>query len=158
MSEVKTAGLGFAKASEIKIGDCVVVGGVIRRVLGVSNDLSAVEGNVSALVAGSMSTPLFNLDQVGWVSWQNCSVYVGRTIKELAREALDIQNACNPLGLSKGYARALQELREALEAEGDDRVRTSETSKMLGEGAVGYTGSEQIATHAINRSVVGHLG
>jgi hypothetical protein len=33
-----------------------------------------------------------------------------RTIAELAKEAIDIQNASNALGLSKGYAEALQEL------------------------------------------------
>jgi hypothetical protein len=41
-----------------------------------------------------------------------------RTLQELAQEAIDIQNACNPLGLSKGYAKALQELRELLEQQG----------------------------------------
>lgn len=41
-----------------------------------------------------------------------------RTLKQLAQEAIDIQDACNPLGLSKGYAAALTDLREALEAAG----------------------------------------
>lgn len=39
----------------------------------------------------------------------------GRTLKELAKETLEIQSACNPLGLSKGYARALTDLRQELE-------------------------------------------
>jgi hypothetical protein len=50
-----------------------------------------------------------------------------RTIAELAQEALDIQDACNPLGLSKGYARSLQELADNLRAtrqeSGTDAVR-----------------------------------
>jgi hypothetical protein len=33
-------------------------------------------------------------------------------MKQLAQEALDIQNACNPLGLTKGFAQATQELWE----------------------------------------------
>lgn len=42
----------------------------------------------------------------------------GRTIKELAQEAINVQHACNPLGLTKGLARSLQTLRERLEADG----------------------------------------
>jgi hypothetical protein len=41
-----------------------------------------------------------------------------RSIAELAREAVMIQDACNPLGLSKGYAAALQELADALREQG----------------------------------------
>ena len=41
-----------------------------------------------------------------------------RTIKQLAQEAIQIQDACNPLGLSKGYAAALTDLRDALAAGG----------------------------------------
>jgi hypothetical protein len=56
-----------------------------------------------------------------------------RTIKQLAAEAIEIQDACNPLGLSKGYARALQDLADALKADNE------------------YTGGDQIRTHPINR-------
>lgn len=42
-----------------------------------------------------------------------------RTIQELAREALQIQNACNPLGLTKGFAEATQDLAEILRARGE---------------------------------------
>ena len=51
-----------------------------------------------------------------------------RTLKELAEEAIQVQDACNPLGLSKGFARAVQELRERLAADelpdGTDAVCT----------------------------------
>src|SRR5262245_59053207 len=40
-----------------------------------------------------------------------------RTIKELAAEALDVQDACNPLGVSLGFAKAMRELRNRLEFE-----------------------------------------
>lgn len=121
MYEMKTKGLGFAEACEIKPGSVVVVGGVLRRVLEAANDVNSIQdGNVGALVALSMSPPLFLLDGLGWVSWQNCAVYAGRSVKELAQEAIQIQDACNPLGLSKGYAKALQELRWALEVEGEE--------------------------------------
>jgi hypothetical protein len=41
-----------------------------------------------------------------------------RTLRELAQEALIVQDACNPLGVTKGYATALSDLREALAAAG----------------------------------------
>lgn len=114
--DMKTKGLGFADAVQIKPGDCVVIGSMIRRVEAVANAL--MDGMVFYGVVMATSPPLFKLDGLGWVSWMDCSVYAGRSVKELAQEALEIQNACNPLGLSKGYARALQELRWALEVEG----------------------------------------
>lgn len=119
MYEMKTKGLGFAEACKIQAGDVVVFGGVLRRVNEVKNDASS--GVRLYIVGGSMSTPLFLLDGLnGWVSWQNCALYGGRSVKQLAQEALEIQNACNPLGLSKGYAQALSELRCALEVEGKE--------------------------------------
>lgn len=50
------------------------------------------------------------------------------TLKQLAHEALDVQDACNALGVSKGYARALQQLRECLTALGqpDDTMAVRE--------------------------------
>jgi hypothetical protein len=41
-----------------------------------------------------------------------------RTIAQLAEEAIAIQNACNPLGLSKSYATSLQELADNLRQQG----------------------------------------
>jgi hypothetical protein len=38
-----------------------------------------------------------------------------KTMKELAAEAINVQNACNPMGLSKGYAEALTNLRALLD-------------------------------------------
>src|SRR5438045_1737692 len=41
-----------------------------------------------------------------------------RTLKEMAAEAIVIQNACNPLGLSKSFALVTQELAECLREQG----------------------------------------
>jgi hypothetical protein len=41
-----------------------------------------------------------------------------KTIKELAKEALDVQNACNLSGVVHGFSRAITDLRACLEAEG----------------------------------------
>jgi hypothetical protein len=35
-----------------------------------------------------------------------------KTLQELAKEALDVQDACNILGVTKGFARVVQELSE----------------------------------------------
>jgi hypothetical protein len=37
-----------------------------------------------------------------------------RTLKQLAQEALDIQDACNPIGLSNGIGRAMSDLMDLL--------------------------------------------
>lgn len=39
-----------------------------------------------------------------------------RTLRQLAQEAIDVQNACNILGVSKSYAQAMDDLWEALNA------------------------------------------
>ncbi len=52
-----------------------------------------------------------------------------RTVEQLAAEAIQIQDACNPLGLSKSYAKALEELRTL----------------------VPHYGTREIANHPINR-------
>jgi hypothetical protein len=41
---------------------------------------------------------------------------MSRPIKQLAEEALAIQNACNPLGLTKGFSGAIQDLADNLRA------------------------------------------
>ncbi len=37
-----------------------------------------------------------------------------RTLQQLAQEAIDVQNACNPLGLTNSLAKAALELRDLL--------------------------------------------
>jgi hypothetical protein len=41
-----------------------------------------------------------------------------RTLKEMAAEAIVIQNACNPLGLTKTFAKVTQDLADRLREEG----------------------------------------
>jgi hypothetical protein len=45
-----------------------------------------------------------------------------RTMAKMAQEAIDIQNACNIRGLSKGYAKVIDELAERLQ---EDKVAFS---------------------------------
>ncbi len=57
-----------------------------------------------------------------------------RTLADLAKEALQVQDAVNPLGLSKSYARAVQELRDRLELDGlpcgTDDIRTHSVNQL----------------------------
>ena len=43
-----------------------------------------------------------------------------RTLHDLAREAIQVQNACNPIGVANSYARAITELVPILEKIGHD--------------------------------------
>jgi hypothetical protein len=45
---------------------------------------------------------------------------MGRTIRELAQEACDVQGACNLSGVVQGFARAIADLRELPEHGGSD--------------------------------------
>jgi hypothetical protein len=56
-----------------------------------------------------------------------------RTIKQLAGEVIDIQDACNMMGLTKGFARALDELADNLRQSGE------------------YTGTDTINRHPITK-------
>jgi hypothetical protein len=47
---------------------------------------------------------------------------MARTIQELAKEALQIQDGCNLSGLVHGWSRAITELREALPDLGTDGI------------------------------------
>jgi hypothetical protein len=42
-----------------------------------------------------------------------------RTMKDLCKEAIDIQDACNLSGVVHGFSRTITELRRLLEQEGD---------------------------------------
>lgn len=55
-----------------------------------------------------------------------------RTLQELAKEAMDIQDACNLHGLVQGWARSVKELKKLLEA-------------------AGITNTDQINQHPINK-------
>jgi hypothetical protein len=56
-----------------------------------------------------------------------------RTIKQLAGEVIDIQDACNMMGLTKGFALALDELADNLRQSGE------------------YTGTDTINQHPITK-------
>lgn len=47
---------------------------------------------------------------------------MSKTMKELAQEALDVQDACNLSGVVHGFSRAITNLRELLPRAGTDEI------------------------------------
>lgn len=45
------------------------------------------------------------------------------TLSELAKQAIQIQDACNPLGLTKSFAEAIQDLGDLMRAKGNFSTR-----------------------------------
>lgn len=52
-----------------------------------------------------------------------------RTLADLAREALQVQDACNLSGVALGFSRAVSRLRELLESEANGRVSTDRINR-----------------------------
>lgn len=76
-----------------------------------------------------------------------------RTIKDLAREALDVQDACNLSGVVHAFSRCMTELRVILEAEGKfstDKLNTHPIAIMYSSKIASLTGSEDKFSHAYN--------
>jgi hypothetical protein len=61
-----------------------------------------------------------------------------RTMAQLAQEAIDIQNACNIMGISKSFAKVVQEVRDLIEV---DRKKNP----------VSFTRHENVNSHPVVR-------
>ncbi len=53
-----------------------------------------------------------------------------RTLKELAQEAIDVQNACNILGISQSFAEAMVDLRKVHPNSSSDSLATNAITVM----------------------------
>lgn len=70
-----------------------------------------------------------------------------RNIKELAKEAITIQDACNLSGLVHGWSRSITELREIMPATGTEAINRHpinklRASKLLELSGAGLAGGE----------------
>lgn len=65
-----------------------------------------------------------------------------RTLQALAKEALQVQDACNLLGVSKGFAKAVQEVWENMKAV-EEQTKNSETQ------VVKYASMDDLRQHPI---------
>lgn len=76
-----------------------------------------------------------------------------RTIKDLAREALDIQDACNLSGVVHAFSRCMTELRPLLEAEGKfstDKLNNHPIAVLYSSKIASLTMSEDKFSSAYN--------
>lgn len=75
-----------------------------------------------------------------------------RTMEELAKEALDVQDACNLSGVIHAWSRSITNLRELLfQARGQrmpdtDAVNTHPINKLFADKVAHLTGTQQMRT------------
>lgn len=65
-----------------------------------------------------------------------------RTLRELAKEALDVQDACNLSGVVHGWSRAITRLRELLGRVGTDELNSHPINVMWSDKCAHLTGSD----------------
>lgn len=74
-----------------------------------------------------------------------------RTLKQLAQEALDVQNACNLTGVLHSFAKAASELRQILNV-GNDEAANHPIMKLWSDKVASLTGTQTWTVHSIVRA------
>ncbi len=72
-----------------------------------------------------------------------------RSIRELASEALAVQNACNLSGVVNGFSRALEHLRAQPDARGNDWLHAHPVTLLWADKIASLTGTQVIAQDAV---------
>lgn len=70
-----------------------------------------------------------------------------RTIKELAKEAINVQDACNLSGVVNGFSRCLTDLREYVN--GSDALANHPISRLWSDKIASLTGTQSIGNDAV---------
>jgi hypothetical protein len=73
-----------------------------------------------------------------------------RTIKELAQEAINVQDACNLSGVVNGFARSIADLREHVK--GSDALASHPISRLWADKIASLTGTQSIGHDAVMRA------
>lgn len=73
-----------------------------------------------------------------------------RTLKELAKEALDVQNACNLSGVAHGFARAMSDLME--HTKGTDERNTHPIAILWADKIAHLTGTQDLGNPTVMRA------
>lgn len=68
-----------------------------------------------------------------------------KTLTDLAREALAVQDACNLSGVVHGFSRAITRLREVLPNAGTDEINTHPVSVLWADKIAHLTGTQNVA-------------
>lgn len=75
-----------------------------------------------------------------------------RTMKDLAKEALDVQDACNLSGVVHSFSRVMTELREVMRSEGyaisTDAINRHYVAVLFSNKIASLTGSEMTSSFA----------
>jgi hypothetical protein len=72
-----------------------------------------------------------------------------RTIRELAREALQVQDACNLSGVVHAFARAMSDLLKHPECTGTDWANTHPVAVLYADKIAHLTGTQSLDTEKI---------
>jgi hypothetical protein len=72
----------------------------------------------------------------------------GKSMKELAQEALDVQNACNLSGVVHGFSRAISRLRELLPNAGTDEINSHPICVAWADKIASLTGIQEFSDYA----------
>lgn len=75
-----------------------------------------------------------------------------RTLQELAKEAMEIQDACNLHGLVQGWARSVKELKKLLEAAGiggTDQINQHPINKLWADKLADLSKSRNTVDHMV---------
>ena len=79
-----------------------------------------------------------------------------RTIQELAQQAIDVQNACNLLGVLHGMVTMMGELREHLEKEGNfstDKLNRHPIVQVWADKVASLANVQGYSNHALDAHV-----
>jgi len=72
-----------------------------------------------------------------------------KTLTDLAREALQVQDACNLSGVVHGFSRAITRLREALPNAGTDEINTHPVSVLWADKIAHLTDTQAVTGHSL---------
>jgi len=72
-----------------------------------------------------------------------------RTIKELAKEAYDVQNACNLSGVVISFSRAIADLKEMPDCQGSDWVHSHPVTVLYADKIASLTGIQYLGADGV---------
>lgn len=77
---------------------------------------------------------------------------MNKTMKDLAREALAVQDACNLSGVAHGFARALGELRTLLPSAGTDAINHHPIAVLWADKVAHLTGTQDLGNDRVTKA------
>ena len=75
-----------------------------------------------------------------------------KTLADLAREALAVQDACNLSGVVHGFSRAITELRVVLRDPGTDAINAHPVCVLWADKIAHLTGTQSLGNDVVSRA------